>query len=350
MKTISARCRFLTFLILASIVSSCATHRFSGGGEIEILHSKNISAEIAKLGGLPKSTMIQGVSEDGSVIVGQFRVNTEPYEWHIFRYVKNIDILDLGNFGKTTIVDFGTFDKKAIGNICLSADGLVIAGTFYVEKIGTHIFRYTPAHGFQDLGLIGDKADLAAGGLSADGKVIVGSFLDSMNSINSPLYGAFKYSDLKGLDIVNIAMDKSSFARGISANGSFIVGNSHTRPNASISFSHRESMFIYSITEGVQNVDTNGAAIFPIAVSNDGSVIVGSYPRSFKDFFTSYNYDVFVYSQQRGFQKLHVMGGQSAQPYNISADGTKFSGSYKDFFGESHAFVAKINWQEANDN
>jgi uncharacterized membrane protein len=134
------------------------------GATVEILQTTNISSKVTAIGGLPKSVIISGVSGDGSVVVGKVRNKQPPQDYQIFRYTRSSGIESLGTFG-----------KKSIDDIRLSADGLVIVGSFYIKNEGSHVFRYTQSNGFQDLGTMGQKA-LGVNAVSADGSVIVGDF------------------------------------------------------------------------------------------------------------------------------------------------------------------------------
>ena len=307
------------FMAALPFLSGCAS-----GPTVEILQTTNISSQVAAIGGLPKSVFIHGVSGDGSVVVGQFRNNQAPYDWQFFRYTPS-----------SGIVNLGTIWGKTPDTIRISADGLVIAGTFYRKNDGSHIFRYTQSDGLQELGAMGQKS-VAVKGVSADGSVIVGSFLHHSRPDNAPLYHAFRYSQSQGFEDLGTMGAESAFAHGVSADGSFIVGNFHVANSS-------DHAFRYSRSDGVQDIGAvGGVAAFATGISNDGSVIVGMFFGEFSFFQYAYYNHVFIYTETGGVQKLGAMSGRSAGAPSISADGTKIIGSYKDSNGESYAYTAKI--------
>jgi probable HAF family extracellular repeat protein len=304
------------------------------GATVEILQTTNISSKITAIGGLPKSVHIQGVSGDGSVVVGIFRSNQVPHGWQIFRYTRATGIENLGTMGRTLGIN-------GISEICVSADGLVIAGTFYIENDGSHIFRYTQSNGLQDLGTMGRKV-LAVSGVSADGLVIVGSFIFSLTP--ETRFHAFKYSESQGFEDLGTMGAESAFAHGVSADGSFIVGNFHV-PNGG------DHAFRYSQSNGVQDLGAvGGRTAYATGISDDGSVMAGLYFGGFSFFWFSYYNRVFIYTETDGVQKLGAMSGKSARAHSVSADGTKFNGSYIDYSDESYAFTAKIVFPVTQEN
>lgn len=294
------------------------------GATVEILQTTNISSKITAIGGLPKSVSISNVSNDGSVVVGKFRNDQAPYDWQIFRYTRAGGIENLGTIG-----------GKDIEGICISADGLVIAGTFYIKNDGGHIFRYTQAKGLQDLGTMG-REGIAVNGVSADGSVIVGSFQYSLTPENLPRFHAFRYSQSQGFEDLGSMGAESAFAHGVSADGSYIVGNFHVANS-------KDHAFRYSRSDGVQDIGAvGGVAAFATGISNDGAVIVGKFFGEFNFSRFSYYNHVFLYTKTGGVKNLGAMGGKSAEAHSIAADGTKFNGSYIDSNGESIAYTAKI--------
>lgn len=294
------------------------------GATVEIVQITNISSKVTAIGGFP-IVYIKGVSDDGSVVVGQFRSKQAPNKVQIFRYTKSNGVENLGPMGGKGL-DYN--------DLCISADGLVIWGTFYIENEGSHVFRYSQPNGFQDLGTMG-KESIAVYGVSADGSVVVGSFLYS-NSDKSVLYHAFRYSQSQGFEDLGTMGAESAFAHGVSADGSLIVGNFHVANRS-------DHAFRYSRSDGVQDIGAvGGVAAFATGISNDGSVVVGMYFGEFSFFNYAYYNHVFIYTKAGGVQKLGAMGGRSVGAPSISADGTKIVGSYTDSNRESYVYTAKI--------
>lgn len=319
-------------MVLALGVSMSADAGWFGfGGDkratVEISLTTNISSKVAAIGGLPKSVRISAVSGDGSVVVGKFRNNQPSHDWQIFRFAQSSGIENLGTMGK---------EKDSIEATCISTDGMVIWGTFYVKNEGSHIFRYTQANGLQDLGTMG-RESVAINGVSHDGSVIVGSFLFTRQpgAGKSLPYHAFSYSQSKGFEDLGTMGAESAFARGISDDGSLVVGNFQLADTSSHAFR-------YSRSDGVQDLGVGGVAAFATGFSNNGSVIVGKFFGEFSFInYTHYNH-VFIYTKTGGVQKLGAMGGRSVGDPGISADGSRLFGSYIDSDGESYVYTAKL--------
>jgi probable HAF family extracellular repeat protein len=111
---------------------------------VKILQTTNISSKVAAVCSGVRKVYVTDVSTDGSVAVGKCAKKDDPGEWQVFLYSQSGGVKNLGTMG-----------KKSIDNIHISADGLVIYGTFYVENEGSHIFRYTQTERLQDLGTMG---------------------------------------------------------------------------------------------------------------------------------------------------------------------------------------------------
>jgi len=296
---------------------------------VEILHTTNISSKVAAIGGT--SVAIKGISGDGAVVVGDFlNKNQDSDKRVIFRYSQSSGVDNLGTFG-----------QEIINQMCISADGSVIAGTIYFkEKKESHIFRYTKTNGFEDLGTMGQKSIAEVNGVSADGSVMVGSFNPSLTPTTptgTTAWHAFKYSQSLGFEDLGSMGAESAFARGVSADGSLIVGNFHV---ASPFLDHA---YRYSRSDGVQDIGAiGGTAAFATGISNDGSVIVGDFFGKFNSFKYRYNHNSFIYTKVGGVQELGELGGRPVGNISVSADGTKFNWSYVDSDGESYASTAKI--------
>jgi probable HAF family extracellular repeat protein len=307
------------------------------GATVEILQTTNISSKVTAIGGLP-IVFIKGVSDDGSVVVGQFRIKQAPNKVQIFRYTQSSGVENLGSMG-----------GKGMGynDLCISADGLVIAGTFYIENEGSHVFRYTQSAGFQDLGTMGKKG-ISVKAISADGSVIVGDFYNSPTEYPM-LYHAFRYSQSQGFEDIGAMSTESTHARGISADGSLIVGSIDIGTSSKSAVRNISShVFRYSRSDGMQDLGVAGSGdnAFASGISNDGDVIVGN-GRFIFGFIVSFyeNSYVFMYTKKGGMQKLTGIGGKWPGVTRISGDGTKLIGSYSDSNRESYIYTAKIVYQ-----
>lgn len=330
-ESISTVIRFV-FCLLILALSGCAgvswlSPNEDAGVKVQVLQTMNLSSKVADIGGLPRSVHIRGISGDGSVIVGKFRSNQPPYEWQIFRYSTSTGIENLRTLGKA---------KDSIEATCVSADGIAIWGTFYVTNEGSHIFRYTRENGLEDLGTLG-RDSIEIKGVSTDGSVIAGSFLATRlpRPGKHPPFHAFRYDRSHGFEDLGAMGAESAFARGISDDGSLIVGNFQLEDTSS-------HAFLYSQPNGVQDLGVGGIGAFAIGLSGDGSVILGTYYGEFS--FSNYKYydHLFIYTKAGGVTKLGAMGGKSVEATRISADGTKIFGSYIGSDSEAYVYTAKI--------
>ena len=308
---------------MLSLWAALATSAAAGAVVVHISETTNISSKITAVGGVPASVRISDVSGDGSVVIGRFSKNKVRYDdWQVFRYTKSGGIENLGPLARD------------INTLCISADGSVIWGSFYIQNEGSRLFRYTPLKGLQDLGTLGRKAIIPYAA-SADGSVVVGSFLHSTTPEKKPLYHAFKYSEAHGFEDLGTMGAESAFARGVSADGSVIVGNFHVANSS-------DHAFRYSRQDGVQDLSAvGGKAAFGTGISNEG-VVVGTFygPLNFHE--QRYYGHVFLYRKSGGVEKLGAMGGTSAGKVRISADGTKMLGSYTNSARESYVYIAIV--------
>jgi len=110
------------------------------------------------------------ISEDGTVIVGEFQLPSGPY--HAFRWTAS-----------TGMVDIGTLGGPGSRALAVSHDGSVIVGTSFTNQQTTsnHAFRWTAKTGMQDLNksVSGSLVLTFATGVSADGTVIAGHGLSN---------------------------------------------------------------------------------------------------------------------------------------------------------------------------
>ena len=121
-----------------------------------------------------------------------------------------------------------------------------------------------------------------------------------------------------------------SYARGISADGSVVVGNAWYAYDKSRAFRWTQD-------GGMQDLGSLGAndESFGLAVSADGSVVVG-YNRSAPN---SYG-RAFRWTQAGGMQDLGVLpNGEWSQAYSTSADGSIVVGSCGFSTGPAKAFI-----------
>jgi probable HAF family extracellular repeat protein len=177
---------------------------------------------IAGLPGLPRAVVRCGawaVSADGAVVVGECRYESENNE--AFRFHADTGLIQLG-------VLPGDLSSVAHG---VSADGSVIVGSSGLG-IATRAFRWTQQTGMIGLGTLPNGSrNSIAGAVSADGSIIVGQCYGEdgleafiwdaahrMRSLRQVLIGKFDLGD-------SLAGWKLKTANAVSADGSFVVGS-----------------------------------------------------------------------------------------------------------------------------
>jgi probable HAF family extracellular repeat protein len=290
---------------------------------VQVNERFNISSEVTAVGGIPASVRISDVSSDGSVVIGRFSKNKVRYDdWQVFRYVRGRRIEDLGPLAKD------------INTLCVSGDGAVMWGSFYVKDEGSRLFRYTQSHGLEDLGAFG-RMGIHPYAASADGAVVVGSFRHTMTPENKPIYHAFRYSERDGFQDLGSMGAESAFARGVSANGSVIVGNFHVANS-------NDHAFHYSRAAGVDDLGAIGGTAAFATGSADNGLVVGTFFGKLDFYRQAYDNHVFIYTRSAGAIKLGAMGGKSAGTVRVSADGRRLVGSYTTAARESYLYIGTV--------
>ncbi len=259
------------------------------------------------LGGIPpgaSSAYPLGVSEDGSVVVGQISLSgiVGP---RASRWTADTGWIELG---------LGLRDAQAT-----SADGSVIVGG---DDIGRG-FRWTAGGGAVFLG------PGRAYGVSADGSVVAGG------SDSSP----WRWTAAEGT--VPLMPSYQGGASDVSADGSVLVGEAGPSPGPA---------WRWTEAGGFVDLGTLPSTYFggALAVSGDGSVIVG-FRSSMGDFGpdTAFIWDPIhgmrdlknVLTQDYG---LDLTGWTLNYPNGISDDGLTIVGSGSDPQGRTQAWIATI--------
>jgi probable HAF family extracellular repeat protein len=199
----------------------------------------------------------------------------------------------------------------------VSGDGSVVVGTsgFQPTYVGTpsyRAFRWTAGSGIVSLGYLpGNNASFATG-VSADGSVIVGT--------SNPYYysggQAFRWTAGSGMvGLGYLPGDTYSSVTGINADGSVIVGQSTTASGSqAFRWTAGTGMVGLGYLPGGTNSSTTG-------VSADGSVIVGSGSS------TSGN-QAFRWTAGSGMVGLgHLPGDMNSSTTGVSADGSVIVGA-----------------------
>lgn len=269
--------------------------------------------------GLPEVTRSTGISGDGSTVVGFSRAAGADSPIVAFRWSGTGTFQSLGTMP-------GYANSEATG---ASHDGSVIAGHVSVSS-GTapRAFRWTQATGIQYIG----SGFTQANAISRNGNVIVGEF--DVNSGNNKGYFWTQATGMQPLASLNGST--GSFARGVSADGSFVVGLSFTSTGETPTLWHNNVPIDLGVPPGVFSIN-------PLAVNDDASVIVGTFSEGAGT-------NAAIWTASTGFISLQdylVANGVSIPAglglrscVSVSADGRTFAGTT---FGlDGGAFIATI--------
>jgi probable HAF family extracellular repeat protein len=226
------------------------------------------SSGAVSLGDLPggrNKSAAQGVSEDGSVIVGNA---TSSNGDEAFIYTRANGMIGLGD------LIGGDFASMAYD---ISGDGAVVVG-YGTSAGGNEAFRWTASGGMIGLGdFTGGGFYSAATGASFDGSVIVGE------SLSASGYEAFRWTASGGMvglgDLPGGLFRSCAFA--VSGDGSVIVGSGNTSgtvqdERAMIWDQHHGMRKLQDVLTNVHGVDLTGWTLnMATGISRDGRVIVG---------------------------------------------------------------------------
>ena len=182
----------------------------------------------------------------------------------------------------------------------VNADGSIVAGYG-----NSQAFRWVRGSGKQNLGFLPATTTSFARGISGDGSMVVGG------SYNSTEGRAFRWSATGGMESLGIfSGDTYSDASRISSDGAFVVGASGN------------SAFRWSAASGLQNLGllSGAASSYAHGVNADGTVVVGDSGDQ-----------AFRWQVSQGMQSLHgSLGRNVSAAYAVSADGSVVVGEAAD--------------------
>ncbi len=219
---------------------------------------------IGSPGVVPERVQAYALSQDGRVVVGEMlvpgRVRLEAFRWTAERGFERLGILD-GENGSSA-------------GLAVSADGMVVVGTS-TSPSGEYgeAFRWEHSTGMIGLGdLPGGYFESSATAVSADGAVVAGR---STSALAPNSFGeGFRWTaatGLVGLGVLTQSGFDYSFANGISADGSAIVGTASTEQGHEI--------FRWTELDGMVPLgdlaDDPYAGSSGLDISADGSILVG---------------------------------------------------------------------------
>jgi probable HAF family extracellular repeat protein len=258
------------------------------------------------LGTLGEVLFTQGVSADGSVVVGESGTPSENGR-HAFRWTVGGGMQDLGTLG-------GGHSKA----IAASEDGSVVVGRADTST-NRHAFRWTAAGGMQDLGALDVFSEALA--VSQDGSVVVGSSFTNGSFWNR----AFRWTAVGGMQNLGTLGGSDSGANNISADGSVVVGSSSITAGTTHAFR-------WTAGGGMQDIGMpDGPSSQALAVSADGSTVAGAV-------WTPNHPHAFRWTTGGGMQDLGTLGGLASYGQFISLDGSVVAGFSNNAAGQNRAF------------
>ena len=208
------------------------------------------------------ATYAQGISTDGSVIVGSGISNTVL---HAVRWVHGVPFVLREPEG-----------VSSVWGLCASSDGAVIAG-YMSTTMSTEAFVWTDATGMVGLGdLPGGQAISMATAMTPDGSVIVGQ---GSSAEGTEAFRWTRNGGMRSLGDLNEGSSRYSRAWGVSADGSVVVGcaNTETSPEAFIWDPVHGMRSLESVLQSLGATAVDGWMLVEArGISADGKTIVGS--------------------------------------------------------------------------
>jgi probable HAF family extracellular repeat protein len=231
-----------------STVVGQSVSELSSSGDGEAMYWTEAGGMVGLYSQFGDSSWAYGVSADGSFVVG---LGSSVYGRGAFRLTK-----------ADGAVVWLTYPLGSSEAADVSAGGSVVVGSF-VSSDGTEAFRWTEADGAVGLGdLPGGAFRSVARGVSADGSVVVGT-----SAIADFYIQAFRWSlaarKMVGLDPLPGGLGSS--ANGVSADGSFVVGGAYSNGDYAVRWMG---------TDAPEALWCCGSRATD--ASRDGSVVVGS--------------------------------------------------------------------------
>lgn len=161
-----------------------------------------------------------GISADGKVIVGRAQVPGSGFQQEAVRWVGDA----------TTAQPLGKLDNSDVSAAyAASSDGSVIVGVATTQSNGQRAFRWaTTTEQMADLGVLAGGSRSLAYAVSSDGSIVVGESSTASGPTRAVRWvdGSIETVEdwLRGAG-ATIATDVTARAKGVSADGQVIVGN-----------------------------------------------------------------------------------------------------------------------------
>jgi probable HAF family extracellular repeat protein len=238
------------------------------------------------------------ISGDGSTVVGYSSngLSTEAFRWTQAGGMQALGVISPG------------VDHLSYG-AAVSADGSVIAGYSTTATGAYNAFRWTQATGMVSLGGLGGTDGFTrADAMSADGSVIVG-YSQTTAAPNGSGYRWTENTGIVPMGNLPAPNDVWSWARGVSADGTVIVGQSN-------GFSGGQA-YRWTAAGGLEDLGLGAGATKTSAtdIASDGTIVgggtVGGFNRSM------------LWTPSAGWENLGTLAGyDNSLESDISEDGS----------------------------
>lgn len=210
----------------------------------------------------------------------------------------------------------------------VSADGKVVVGSSFIGYDGMHAFIWTAANGMQSLGTHPGFIGSRAYSVSDNGEVVAGVMVHPSTVTTASYWlvsvGSWLLGGLGG---------SWSWAEDVSADGSVIVGTAQNH----FGF---EKAFRWTPTTGMESLGTlGGARSYAYAVSANGRIVVGDALRD------DGSVQAFRWTRETDMQDLSLRSpwpSRRSRAFAISPGGDYIVGLLEDTSGQPHSF----RWSE----
>ncbi len=254
-----------------------------------------------------------GVSADGAMVVGSslyFDEQSFDFASEAFVWTAGVGMVGLG--------DLSDAQHPFSFGYAVSADGSTIVGMSRNPQNRNEAFVWTAATEMLGMGYLPGATSSIARGVSADGSTIVG-YSDGQAFIWTAATGMVGLGTLSGFT--------SSHAEGVSADGSTVVGSC-------VNAQGEQEAFVWLVATGMVGLGHLTAATSSVAigVSADGSRIVGHSGDQ-----------AFVWTAATGMVGLGYLSGDSiSAAYAVSADGSTVVGTSDNGAGSLQAYILRV--------
>ncbi len=263
------------------------------GGLFIAMLSAPAQVTLTKLG----SIWPTDISNDGTVVVGYgyspAASGTEPLRW-------------TGTTGTTN--PFGLSASNTGSGLSVSGDGALVGGSGYGLN---QAFLWTQAGGITQLGTLSGGIRSFVGGISSDGKTVVGG-----SNTGSGVNEAFRWTAADGMVSLG-SLGGNTAALAVSGDGSIIMGQG-------LLASGSERTFIWNQTDGmVPLIAPPNTSLLGYGMNSPGTLVVGGEYN-----FTYNSHQAFRWSESEGAVTLgKYQGFKQSIAFGISDDGSTIIGN-----------------------